>query len=211
MSQLVDVSCSGQRWSCSAPSTTFHHPVLNAESSPYLLTGTAFHLLMGVQKQPMVWDLHHGSSITVPTRGKRAPATAKKRKRRTSQRQISPIGRKSRPHSREKSASHNQKRKRRTSQRQISTRKKRPSPRGGKERQLSHEEAAPAISAANLPSEEKPAPRGGKERRPSQRGSTGHLSSKSLPAEEKAVPTRGKRAPATAKTKCRTYYLFKKR
>ena len=34
------------------------HPVLTAESSPYLLPGTAFHLLMGVQKQPMVWGVY---------------------------------------------------------------------------------------------------------------------------------------------------------
>ena len=142
----------------------------------------------------------------IPTREKRAPATAKKkkapdisaanlshRKKKPSplegkERQPQPkkesaghLSGKSLPTeekadpTRGKSASHNQKRKHRTSQRQISTRKKRPSPRGGKERQLSHEEAAPAISAANLPSEEKPAPRGGKERQPQQRRSAGHI------------------------------------
>ena len=34
------------------------HPVLTAESSPVMLPGTAFHLLMGVQKQPMVWGVY---------------------------------------------------------------------------------------------------------------------------------------------------------
>ena len=92
-----------------------------------------------------------------------------------SQRQISPNGRKSRPHTGEKSARHSQKKK------------------------------APDISAANLSQrKKKPSPLGGKERQPQpKKESAGHLSGKS-PIGRKAVPARGKRAPAIAKRQHRT-------